>query len=138
MLVHTGQYTYTNAHDNHEEIKKMIKEVCKELCRPYKGAHHVIHVDHFNISVDLVKVLEKMDLYMTGTMMSNRIPEPFIITKCCRELKEIKREDHKIHVCEYKTDHGENSKTGLACWKDKVIVYCLTNATKTAPTEHCF
>lgn len=27
---------------------------------------------------------------------------------------------------------------GLICWKDRDIVYCLTNATDTAPSSHCF
>ena len=98
----------------------------------------MIYIDHFYTSVDLVKELEKMDLNVIGTMMSNRIPEQLRITEHSRKFKEMERGDHKIHAYEYKTDQGENSKTGLMCWKDKDIAYCLTNATNTAPTEHCF
>ena len=137
MLVYKGQCTYTNAPDNHEETKKTIK-VCKELCRPYKESHHVINDGHFHTSVDLVKELKEMDLYMTGTMMSNRTSKQLRTTKQSREFKEVERGDHKIYVCKNKTNHGENFKMGLMCWKDRDIVYCLTNATNTAPTGHCF
>lgn len=57
--------------------------------------------------------------------MSNKIPEQFQISKRSREFKEIERGDHKMNVCEYKTDHGKKAKMGLKCWKDKDIVYCL-------------
>jgi len=95
-------------------------------------------VDWFYTSPDLVKELEKMQLYISGTLMSNRIPEQFRISKRSREFKEMERGDHKMHVCEYKTDHGKKSKMGLICWKDKDIVYCLTNASDTSPTSHCY
>jgi hypothetical protein len=85
-----------------------------------------------------MKELEKMDLYVTGTVMSNRIPEGLRISKRSREFKDMERGDHKHHVYEYNNHKGESSKMGLLCWKDKDIVYCLTNATNTEPRGHCF
>jgi hypothetical protein len=49
---------------------------------PYKGSHRVVYVYRFYTSVELIKELEKMKLYMTGTVMSNRIPDRLRITKC--------------------------------------------------------
>jgi len=137
ILVYTGQYTYNNCPGSNEDTKKTVK-VCKDLCLPYKGSHHVVYVDHFDTSIELIKELEKMNLYVTGTVMSNRIPEQLRITKCSSEFKEMQRGDHRMHLYEYDIDHGEKSKMGLICWKDNDIVYCLTNATNTAPTGHCF
>jgi hypothetical protein len=137
ILVYTGQYTYNNSVTNDEETKKTVK-VCKELLNPYKGSHRVVYVDRFYTSIELVKELEKMNLYVTGTVMSNRIPADVRITKRSREFQAMERGDHKMHVYEYKKDDGEKSKVGLVCWKDKDIVYCLTNATNTEPTGHCF
>ena len=111
----------------------MIK-VSKELCRSYKGSYHVFYVDHFYTSADKVKKMKTMDLYVNGTVMSNRIPEQLRMIKCSREFKEMERGDHKIYVCLYKTDDGENSKIGLVCWKDKDIVCCLTNSVNTENT----
>jgi hypothetical protein len=74
VLVYTGQYTYNNTiTDPEEELSKTVK-VCKEVCSPYKGSHRVVYVDRFYTSVHLVKELEEIELYVTGTMMSNRIP----------------------------------------------------------------
>jgi hypothetical protein len=53
-------------------------------------------------------------------------------------ITSMDRGDHKRHVYEYKTDRGEESKMGLICWKDRDIVYCLTNAWDTDPTGHCY
>jgi hypothetical protein len=73
VLVYTGQYTYNNTINGDEETKKTVK-VCKELCQPYKGSHRVVYVDHFYTSLELVKEMEAMKLYVTGTTMSNRVP----------------------------------------------------------------
>jgi hypothetical protein len=140
VLVYTGQYTYYNSvavADNSEETKKTVK-VCKELCRAYKGSHRVVYVDRFYTSLELVKELEMMNLYVTGTVMSNRIPVQLRIAKNSRQFKDMERGDHKFHVYEYKAHSGEYSKCGLICWKDKDIVYCLTNASNTEPSGHCF
>jgi DNA polymerase III epsilon subunit-like protein len=137
VLVYTGQYTYNNNPESNEELKKTVK-VCKELCMPFKGSHRVVYVDRFYTSIQLIEELEKMNLYVTGTVMGNRIPEQLRITKRSKEFREMERGDHKMHLYEYETVRGEKSKMGLVCWKDKDIVYCLTNATNTAPTGHCY
>jgi len=125
VLVYTGQYTNYNSvanDDNSEDSKKTVK-VCKELCRPYKGTHRVVYVDRFYTSLELIKVLERMNLYVTGTVMSNSIPVQLRIAKTSRQFKDMERGDHKYHVYEYKGHNGEDSKCGLICWKDKG--YCV-------------
>ena len=139
VIVYTGQYTYNNGNtvETCEELKKTVK-VCKELCKPYKGSHRVVYVDRFYTSIELIQELEKLNLYVTGTVMRNRLPAQFRMNKRSNEFRQMQRGDHKMHLFEYETVHGEKSKMGLVCWKDKDIVYCLTNATNTAPTDHCF
>jgi hypothetical protein len=71
----------------------------------------------------MVKEMKKMELHVTGTMMSNRIPQQIRIAKSSRCFRKMERGDHKMHLCEYQADGGNNSKMGLVCWKDKDIVY---------------
>jgi hypothetical protein len=139
VLVYTGQFTYNVATSNIDEqdYKKTVK-VCKELCQPFSGSHRVVYIDRFYTSLELVKELEKMQLHVTGTMMSNRIPAEVRIAKRSRDYKEMQRGDHKMHVFEYRKDNGELSKMGLVCWKDRDVVYCVTNACNTASSSHCY
>jgi len=141
VLVYTGQYTYitnnlTNTYSE-DEMKKTVK-VVKDLCEKYRDTHRVVYVDRFYTSIELMKELERMGLYVTGTCMSNRIPNELRIKKQSAEFKDMERGDHKSHLYSYNNDRGSMMEAGLVCWKDKDIVYCLTNATCTDGVTHCF
>ena len=71
-----------------------------------------------------------MDLYITGTMMKNRAPKGIAIAKSSQTYKEMAGGDFKRHLFVYKNG-GEDHSTGLVCWKDRGMVYCLTNDTNT-------
>jgi hypothetical protein len=113
-------FWFIQAHTHTKMVLKLIKiskrqsKSVRRLCRPYEGSHHVICY-RFYTSIDLMKELQrnKMNLYVTGTMMSNRIPQELRITKCYREFKEMERTNHTMHECQYKTDHGHDSEMGL-------------------------
>ena len=53
-------------------------QVVKQLCREFEGTHQTIYVDCFYTSVELMKELESMGLYVTGTLMRNRLPKEVV------------------------------------------------------------
>jgi hypothetical protein len=53
-----------------------------------------------------VKELEKMSLYVTGTIMANRLPAHLRISKRSREFREMDRGDFKKHLFQYTKEDG--------------------------------
>lgn len=43
-----------------------------------------------------------------------------------------------MHRLKYKDEDGDDSFAGLVCWRDRDIVYCLTNDTNTRTTDSCY
>jgi Transposase IS4 len=66
--IYTGAYTY-NEQDN-ENMKNTVA-VVKRLCSPFEGSQQTMFVNRFYTSIDLLKELDKMDLYITGIVMCN-------------------------------------------------------------------
>ena len=94
-------------------------------------------IDRFYTSLDLVKELRKIDIYVMGTLMKNQIPSDLTIAKSSREFKEMNRGDFKHHLYTYEWN-GQTEKAGLVCWKDCDIVYCISNTTNTTEKDKCF
>jgi len=134
MIVYTGKYTY---HESASESDKKTVQVVQQLCEPFRGTHRTIYVDRFYTSVELLKELEDMKLYMTGTVMSNRLPKHMVYTKKSKEYKAMKRGQCIKFRLHYKTRSGERKRCGLVGWKDGNMVYCLTNDTSTSPMDEC-
>jgi Transposase IS4 len=107
-------------------VKKTVA-VVKRLCTPFEGSHRTVFVDCFYMSLDLLKELDKMNLHVTGTVMRNRLPKELTIAKASQEFKTMEHGDHKMHKYSYATANGNVKEYGLVCWKDRDIVYCLTN-----------
>ena len=134
VLIYTGKYTYYESMD--DSLKKTV-QVVKSLCQPFANTHRTVYVDRFYTSVDLLKELRKMNLYVTGTVMKNRLPADICIAKTSQEFKGMERGDFKRHRFKYKDELGRDCYAGLVCWRDRDIVYCLTNDTNTMGTDHC-
>ena len=134
VLIYTGKYTYYESMD--DSLKKTV-QVVKSLCQPFANTHRTVYVDRFYTSVDLLKELRKMNLYVTGTVMKNRLPADIRIAKISQEFKGMERGDFKRHHFKYKNELGQDCYAGLVCWRDRDIVYCLTNDTNTMSTDHC-
>ena len=81
VIIYTGKYTYES--ENQKEKKTV--QVAKQLCRHLQGTHRTIYIDRFYTSVDLLKELRAMDLYITGTVMKNRVPKEITIAKSSRD-----------------------------------------------------
>ena len=72
VIIYTGKYTYNESSD--QKSKKTV-QVVKRLCEHLSGTHRTVYIDQFYTSAELLKELREMDLYVTGTLMKNRIPK---------------------------------------------------------------
>ena len=106
--MYTGKTTYQ---DSNEDMKKTV-QVVKALCEPFSGTFRTVYIDRFYTSIDVMKELDKMDLFVTGTVMKSRIPNDLTIAKSSRQFKTMARGDFNRHVYTYqysntkKTYHG--------------------------------
>jgi hypothetical protein len=134
IIIYTGKTTYNTP--GNEEEKKTV-QIVKALCNAYNGSHRTIYVDRFYTSLDLLRALYKMDIYVTGTVMANRLPKDLKIAKSSATFKEMDRGDFKKHVYKFKDSEGIGREFGLVAWKDSEIVYCLTSVDNTNAIGEC-
>ena len=102
----------------------------------WEGTHRTVYVDRFYTSLDLLRELRKMNLYVTGTIMKNRIPSEVTIGKTSRVFKDMNRGDFKRHRYSY-MENGKQECIGLVCWRDRDIVYCVSNEANTVEVDTC-
>lgn len=72
VVIYTGKSTYTTT-DDQEKMKTV--QVVERLVEPFVGTHRTIYVDRFYTSLELMRTLADKNLYLTGTMLANRIPQ---------------------------------------------------------------
>ena len=133
VIIYTGKHTYT---ETANQTEKKTVQVVKQLCRRFKGSHRTVYVDRFYTSIDLIKELHLMELYVTGTMMRNRLPSELTIARSTKLFKEMNRGDFVSHRYSYAVE-GERQMAGLVCWKDRDIVYCISNESNTKEKDSC-
>ena len=139
VIIYTGKATYD---DDGVDQKKTV-QICCKLLEDYVGSHRTVYVDRFYTSVDLIKALRERDIYVTGTVMSNRIPKAVRIAKSSAEFKAMNRGDKKIfrlkmcHTDGKEYDDKKYSYAGLVCWRDRNMVYCLSNDTCNYQVDQC-
>ena len=134
VIIYTGKTTYT---PSEKEDEKKTVMVVKELCKDYAGTHRTIFVDRFYTSMDLLKALDKMGLYVTGTVMRNRLPKELQIFKTTKMFKQMNRGDFESHLYKYQTDNGEVKNYGMVAWKDRDIVYAMSSAANNYKMDEC-
>ena len=79
-----------------------------------------------------------MQLYVTGTVQTNRLPKTVTILNKSNEYKQMNRGEFRKHKFIYNNENGEKKEMGLVCWKDSKLVYCLTNNHRTDEIGNCF
>ena len=135
VIIYTGKSTY-NAGDAPEHPMKTV-QVVNKLVEPFKNTFWTIYIDRFYTSLELLKSLAEQNLFVTGTMLANRIPADIRIAKTSREFCNMKRGDAvKSKFVFYKTD-GTRSECGLVGWKDRNMVYCWSNDTNNHMFDQC-
>jgi len=81
--------------------------------------------------------MEERSLYVTGTVLQNRIPANIRIAKSSAAFKQMKRGDLKVARVKYVVNGERRGEAGLACWKDRNMVYCLSNDTNNHEMDEC-
>ena len=78
-----------------------------------------------------------MNLYVTGTLMHNRIPAKLTIKKNSAAYRSLARGHFKTHTYSYKDNRDKTQTIGVTCWKDRQMVYTLTTESDTATSGEC-
>lgn len=134
VVIYTGKTTY-NAAESEERLKTV--HVVSRLVEPFVGTYRTVYVDRFYTSLDLLKSLAEKKLYITGTMLGNRIPLGVRIAKATREFKDLRRGDAIKCKVSYRTRDGQVAAAGLVCWRDRNMVYCLSNDSNNFEFDEC-
>jgi Transposase IS4 len=114
ITIYTGKSTYNEK--ELEDTKKTVL-VVKNLCIDFKDSHCVVFVDRFYMSIDLLKGMGDIGLYVTGTCMRNRLPKEVIHPKKSSEYKEMERGDFKINIYKYKGFQQKREEIWIALLK---------------------
>ncbi len=134
VIIYTGAQTYGTTD---EEVSKTV-HVVRNLAENYRGTYRTIYIDRFYTSLDLMKEMDKLNLFVTGTVMANRIPKELKINKTSTEFKSMIRGDYKKHRYSYVDDLGIQRHYGLVAWKDSNMVYLLSSNHDTNSVDQCY
>jgi Transposase IS4 len=126
VVIYTGKTTYYSDLDSLQDRLKMV-QVVNCLVEPFVGTHRTIYINRFYTSLDLLKSLAEKQLYVTGTMLANRIPQGIRVAKTSQTFKQMKQGDALKCRVGLRTKSGQESQAGLLCWRDWNMVYCLSN-----------
>jgi Transposase IS4 len=138
VIFYTGRTTYGMTEDQQDKQDRLkTVTVVNQLVEPFVGSHRTLYVDRFYTSVDLLKSLAERNLYITGTMLVNRIPKHLRIAKKSDIGKQMNRGDAVQCKLQYKIGNEQTLEAGLVCWMDRNIVYCLTNDTNNYEFDEC-
>ena len=135
VVIYTGKSTYYATSDQQE--KKKTVQVVEQLVEPFVGTYRTSFVDRFYTSVDLLKSLADRNLYLTGTMLANRIPLGIRTAKTSSTFKKMNRGDAMKCRFTFKTEKGATCQAGLVCWQDRNMVYCLSNDVNNFEFDEC-
>lgn len=135
VLIYTGKSTYYSQESEAQQKKKTV-DIVEQLVEPYKGSHRTIFIDRFYTSIELLQSLSARDLYVTGTMNANRIPTGLRLAKSSRDYKAMKRGDMVKFKFTYKVGELER-QAGMVGWKDRNMVYCLSNDSNNHEMDEC-
>ena len=78
------------------EEKKTVR-IVTDLYWQFQGTHRTIYVDWFYTSIDLLKALDEMSLYVTNTLMQCQVPKHLRIAKSSVVYKRMSCGNYKYH-----------------------------------------
>ena len=136
VLIYTGRTTYTQTGEVNDHPMKTV-QIVNKLVAPFVGTHRTIYINRFYTSTELLISLAEKDLYVTGTLLANRIPLNIRIPKASQKFRSMNRGDAvRSKFIFYKAD-GTESTVGLVGWKDGTMVYCMSNDTNNFEFDEC-
>jgi hypothetical protein len=136
LLVYTRKTTYNYDSKSAAEKLKTV-QIVNRLVGPFAGSHRTVYVDWFYTLLDLLKSLAEKDLYLTGTMLANRIPLGIRVPKTSRRFKQMQQGDAIKCRVRFRTRSGEEGQARLVCWRDRNMVYCLSNDSNNHDFDQC-
>jgi Transposase IS4 len=95
------------------------------------------YVDRFYTSIDLLKSMAEKDLYLTGTMMANRLPKGIKEDKKSAVYRAMQRGDFLKSKFIYRKSDGTEATAGLFALRDGNMVYCLSNNCNNFELDEC-
>ena len=137
VIVYTGKSTYTPGIQGEVMEEKKTVQIVTRLVEPFVGTHRTIYVDRFYTSIDLLKALRDRDLYVTGTVMANRLPKGIKVDKKSAVYRAMKRGDFLKSKFMFMTADGGEAAAGLVSWRDGNMVYCLSNDCNNFESDEC-
>jgi hypothetical protein len=112
VVLYTGKTTYYTDQDSQADRLKTV-QIVNRLVEPFVGSHRTVYADWVYTSLDLLKSLAEKDLYITGTMLANRIPQGIRIAKTSTAFKQMSRGDAVKCKVRFRTAGGQASEAGL-------------------------
>jgi hypothetical protein len=92
----------------------------------------------FGIAIDTLQVPRwKKKLYMTRTMLANRIPQAIRIAKTSPAFRQMTRGYAIKCKVRYRSKEGKTEEAGLVWWRDRNMVYCLSNDSNNQEFDEC-
>jgi hypothetical protein len=70
-------------------------------------------------------------------MLANQIPTGIRIAKTSTQFTQMSRGDAVKCKVRFRTAGGQASEVGLVCWRDRNIVYCLSNDSNNFEFDEC-
>jgi len=137
VIVYTGKSTYTPGIQGEVMEEKKTVQIVTRLVEPFVGTHRTIYVDRFYTSIDLLKALWDRDLYVTGTVMANRLPKGIKVDKKSAVYRAMKRGDFLKSKFIFRAADGSEATAGLVAWRDGNMVYCLSNDCNNFEYDEC-
>jgi hypothetical protein len=74
VVIYTSKTTYYTYLETQQDRLKTV-QIVNGLVEPFVGSHWTIYVDRLYTSLDQLKSLAEKNLYITRTMLTNRIPQ---------------------------------------------------------------
>jgi DNA polymerase III epsilon subunit-like protein len=137
VIIYTGKTTYSSTGDVAEQPLKTV-QIVNKLAEPFRNTFRTIYIDRFYTSIDLVRSLAEHNLYVTGTLLANRIPSDIRISKSSAQFRAMKRGDAVMSKFIFYKADGTMSECGLVGWKDRNMVYCLSNDSTNHLFDDCY
>jgi hypothetical protein len=134
VVIYTGKSTYNNL--DQQEKKKTV-QVVEQSVEPFVRTYPTIYVNRFYTSIDLLKLLTNRQLFLTGTVLANRIPLTIRTAKTSSTFEKMNRGDAMKCRLTVTTEKGATSHAGLVCWQDRNMAYCLSNDTNNFEFDEC-
>jgi hypothetical protein len=85
-----------------------------------------------------MKAMDKLNLYVVGTIFKNWLPKEVIINKSSKEFKEMVRGGSKQYVYKYTNNNQTRVKYGLVRGMDRDIVYCISSNKNNHEMGYCY